>query len=930
MMMAALTLAGCAQTAIDDDGTVKGNGNEPTTAASAIGFDVYTSRQTASRAGVTGELNTAGLQDPDNDIGKAGFGVFAYFGDNSKYNAAKSIPDFMYNQQVKYTTTPPSRWDYEPLKYWPNEYGDNAQSGDTDRLTFFAYAPWTACTPSTGEVDTSVDATADQWGITGFTPNSAAGDPAVYYTATLNPTNQVDLCWGTVHSDCESWSTMDGTQTLTVGKPYIDVEHPAGTGQKMKLNFQHALAALNVQIDADPDIAVHDESSTIGTATKVYVRSVTFTGFTLKGALNLNNTVANVALWTDSDGQDFPTAGSEVTLNDGRADGSEGQRAATGEKNICLNTSIISDDDNTQPGVTHELKNLFNDATATTPVYVIPDGNPVTVTVSYDVETASPNLAQYLSDGHTHGSSINSTITKEITFGSATTLACGKKYTLKLHIGMNSMKFDADISTWDVTANGNGWLPNNTDTAAPVTLSLGSNVLIPLTAGVGTPVPLTAITTPEDASVTWSNTNDAVASIAAAGASPAPARRAAQEGIGPCRTVIITPVAVGTTVVTATTSYGSASCLVTVTDENTETVTVTLNKTETSIYATESETLTATTDPSGQAVTWMSTNPAAATVSDGVVSALKAGVTYISAISASGHAATCEVTVKPTELTLTPGVLAMKVDEVQTLTGTTIPVGKTITFTSGDESVATVNSSGEVTAIGPGTTTITATIDGGGKATCTVSVSRAQATVTTAPTAVTGLTYDGSAHTLVTDDGAATNGTMQYAIGTSAGPTSGWSTTIPEATNAGTYYVWYRAKGAEGYLNSDPVMLTVTIDKAAGTISYDVTAMTKTVGEAKFTNALTRNGDGTVTYSISNSGSNATIDASTGEVTLGTLAGTATVTATVVDGTNYTYATKTATYTINILPRTSPEAGVTPDNWGSGGDVDVTPDKNGL
>nr|WP_155959639.1 DUF6273 domain-containing protein [[Eubacterium] cellulosolvens] len=88
-------------------------------------------------------------------------------------------------------------------------------------------------------------------------------------------------------------------------------------------------------------------------------------------------------------------------------------------------------------------------------------------------------------------------------------------------------------------------------------------------------------------------------------------------------------------------------------------------------------------------------------------------------------------------------------------------------------------------------------------------------TVTTAPEANV-LTFTGSAQKLVTA-GVASNGEMQYAIGTNTttAPTTGWSASIPTATNAGTYYVWYKAVGDEDHSDSKPACITVTISKPA-------------------------------------------------------------------------------------------------------------------
>ena len=89
-----------------------------------------------------------------------------------------------------------------------------------------------------------------------------------------------------------------------------------------------------------------------------------------------------------------------------------------------------------------------------------------------------------------------------------------------------------------------------------------------------------------------------------------------------------------------------------------------------------------------------------------------------------------------------------------------------------------------------------------------------QASVTKAPTAKTSLTYNGSAQALV-NAGTASNGTMQYRIGTSGT----WSTSIPTATNAGSYTVQYYAKGTGGASDSGTGSVQVTITKANPTVT---------------------------------------------------------------------------------------------------------------
>ena len=82
-----------------------------------------------------------------------------------------------------------------------------------------------------------------------------------------------------------------------------------------------------------------------------------------------------------------------------------------------------------------------------------------------------------------------------------------------------------------------------------------------------------------------------------------------------------------------------------------ETVAVTsisLNKTELTLTEGESETLTTTIKPNDatdKTIIWSTSDAMVATVENGKVTALKAGVTVITA-KAGDHSATCEVTVK--------------------------------------------------------------------------------------------------------------------------------------------------------------------------------------------------------------------------------------------------------------------------------------------
>nr|MBP3282021.1 Ig-like domain-containing protein [Treponema sp.] len=102
--------------------------------------------------------------------------------------------------------------------------------------------------------------------------------------------------------------------------------------------------------------------------------------------------------------------------------------------------------------------------------------------------------------------------------------------------------------------------------------------------------------------------------------------------------------------------------------------------------------------------------------------------------------------------------------------------------------------------------------------------------------------------------------------------------------------------------DSDSDSETATQQKTAGSISYATTSVEKTTADEAFTNALTKTGDGTVSYASSKTDV-ATVNATTGEVTI-VGAGEATITATVADSESYTYAVKTASYTLTITQAT--------------------------
>ncbi|SFQ34270.1 hypothetical protein SAMN02910358_01646, partial [Lachnospiraceae bacterium XBB1006] len=133
-------------------------------------------------------------------------------------------------------------------------------------------------------------------------------------------------------------------------------------------------------------------------------------------------------------------------------------------------------------------------------------------------------------------------------------------------------------------------------------------------------------------------------------------------------------------------------------------------------------------------------------------------------------------------------------------------------------------------------------------------------TVTTAPEA-NDLTFTGSAQELVTA-GVASDGEMQYAIGTNTTtvPTTGWNASIPKGTDAGTYYVWYKAVGDDVHSDSEPKCIIVTIraEGSGGDGAYVPSIPTSTTPAESYTVPVSN--ENTVNISTNISAGNAVVN----------------------------------------------------------------------
>ena len=250
------------------------------------------------------------------------------------------------------------------------------------------------------------------------------------------------------------------------------------------------------------------------------------------------------------------------------------------------------------------------------------------------------------------------------------------------------------------------------------TIAVTGVVLNPETADVneGDNLQLTATVQPADATnqqINWSSDNNAVATVDANG--------------------LVSAISPGTATITATTVDGGFfdTTLITVIEVN-NTIAVTgvvLNPETADVNEGDNLQLTATVQPAdatNQQINWSSDNNAVATVdANGLVSAISPGTATITATTVDGGffdttlITVIEVnnTIAVTGVVLNPETADVNEGDNLQLTATVQPADATnqqINWSSDNNAVATVDANGLVSAISPGTATITATtVDGG-------------------------------------------------------------------------------------------------------------------------------------------------------------------------------------------------------------------------
>lgn len=465
--VAALVLAGCAKNetfvnVADQD---------------AVSFGAYSGR-TITKAGPTDDMNLDALKT-------LGFGVFATYTGTDAFEDADNDKgakdDFMFNQQVTYTDPD---WVYSPIKYWPNP--TNGQVADNQHVSFFAYAPY---------ADPTAAAADNSYGITGFSTAVAADDPSnpaspthlhnfVHYTFAKDKPN-VDLMWG--------YKAKDATDPANV--TYTINNNLTRSTDKVHFKFQHLLSKLggsqegpSAALDPyDPayvanGLVVKANAQTINptngfgedNGTKITISKIVI------GSAPVTDAITGDPV-TDIDGNPISYAAADQT---GKLDLYTGEFKLDGAaQNIQFSQTIansVVDDpatpedeskyseiadclkepvggittftDLTNRGVVATAINVYEDES--NPIILVPGTKPVVdITITYYVRTYDEKL------GTLKCSEVPQTVFGRIKFAE---IKKNTKYNIVMILGLNDVKFEAEVEDWTVGTN-QVWVDANGD-----------------------------------------------------------------------------------------------------------------------------------------------------------------------------------------------------------------------------------------------------------------------------------------------------------------------------------------------------------------------------------------------------------------------------------------------------------------------------------
>lgn len=533
----AVGFTACSQSDLLED---NGFSSSATSNDNAIQFGTYMGKTGSTRAtgGGVGDITTSSLTSGTHQA--AGFGVLSYYTNTDTWStvASTKIPDFMWNQQVKYSA---SKWTYSPIKYWPNDFSntnvDNKEGkGETTeaqgsvtgggKLSFFAYAPYVNFTAGAGTSQlgktkvTALSATpASDDGILAITSNDAQKDPSVYYRFSASGSDldhSVDLLWG-LRGNSAGYNLANKTNDTPAD--YNTDLTKQSVDEQVNFLFKHALAkfgghnpstdpsgemeGVQIVLDIDdggvgPSTAIY--GGTKGDETLVTVEELEIYDITTA----VTNSLPGVSGTSDliKEGWfNISTGVWDLTTNGGAVikgatyssqtdkDDTEGVEKREFEKNIkegtpkaVLTAGVFSkwtnssDEDIT--GVTTTPQDVYTTKTDIPALLMIPsstEDQTLAVRIKYIVRTYDKNLATSAM-GEGQWTKVTQTITNKVTIPHGA-LKENTFYKLLIHLGLTSVKFTASVVDWNDAINGGTGGNINTDSDNDKDIYLPSNTI---------------------------------------------------------------------------------------------------------------------------------------------------------------------------------------------------------------------------------------------------------------------------------------------------------------------------------------------------------------------------------------------------------------------------------------------------------------------
>ncbi len=410
------------------------------------------------------------------------------------------------------------------------------------KLSFFAYAPYIAATSeaytfNTGEKDAAgvnngavkTAAFGDSEGIVCMTSNAETKDVKVkYMLKQADEEHAVDLLWGLrgQKSYSQTNNTTNTIDDADLGKVYNTDLTKQTVSEKVKFLFKHALARVGGSTSSTEtassdqicglqvvvDIDANSNSATSGLDNQAYYLNTNFdktkTLVTIKSVKieDAYTYTHRTTITTDDTHSDFLTSGwFDIMNGTWKATSSAGASAGGAVTNTGATYDVTADTETGTYNLSDEIKEIGvgsgNKELATggatwstsnptgvptgTPVNVYADenvpglllipgtnGNTLYVTVDYIVRTADPKLK----DGYTD---VEQVITNKVTLDGSV-LKSNKYYTLVMHLGLTSVKFEAVVADWqntdNATYNENGTV-NESGTPSATSVWLPSNVI---------------------------------------------------------------------------------------------------------------------------------------------------------------------------------------------------------------------------------------------------------------------------------------------------------------------------------------------------------------------------------------------------------------------------------------------------------------------